>query len=117
MILTHISTYLLIECFKSQTDFCIGFLLRIPFRWFLYILVSPNICFTKSEIHKFMTPKPSIQLKSVLIIYRHIKGIYMSYIVYIKYPRYQIYNFSSALHLYLVDESGDSYQSLPSLFH
>ena len=56
-----------------------------------------------------MTPKPLLQLKSVLIIYRHTKSINTNYIVYIKYPRYQIYNFYGALHLFLVDKGGGSH--------
>ena len=55
-----------------------------------------------------MTPKPFLQLQSGLMIYRHIKSIYTNYMMYIKYPRYQIYNLHGALHLFLVDKRKSS---------
>ena len=55
-----------------------------------------------------MTTKPFLQLKSGLMIYRHIKSIYTNYMMYIKYPRYQIYNLHGALHLFLVDKRKSS---------
>ena len=109
MFLRQIRQYLFIECFNFYEVFCVGFLLEIPFRWCFYILDSLNIHFTRFEIHKFMTPKQFLQLKSILIIYRHIKNIHTNYIVYIRYPRYQIYKLQCTLLSFLVDGIGGSH--------
>ena len=105
MILTHISSYLLIECVKSQTDFCAGFHLLMPFCLFFYMTFSTNIGCTKPNIHRFMAPQPFHQLKSVLMICRQIKCISLNYMVHIRCRRHQIDDFHDQLLLFLVDES------------
>ena len=116
MFLRQIRQYLFIECLDFYEVFCVGFLLKIPFRWSFYIFVSLNICFTKFEIHKFMTPEPFLQLKCVLMIYRHIKSIHTNYIVYIKYPRYQIYKLQCTLLSFLVDGNGVAIMLVSSVY-
>ena len=88
--------------------FCAGFLLNIPFGRFIYILISLIIRFIWSEIHKFMNLKQFLQLKCVLMIYKHIKSIYTNYMMYVEYTRNYIDNLHDALLMFLVDESGGS---------
>ena len=114
--LRQIRLYRFTKGFDFYAVFCAGFLLKIPFRWSFYIFVSLNICFTKFEIHKFMTPEPFLQLKCVLMIYRHIKSIHTNYIVYIKYPRYQIYKLQCTLLSFLVDGSGVAIMLVSSVY-
>jgi len=106
MILTLISSYLSIECFNSQTVFCAVFLLKIPFIPLFYIPFSFIICFTKSEIHKFIIPKLFLQLKYILLVYRPIKCVYTNYIVPIRYLRHQIDKLYGTLLPFFVDGSG-----------
>ena len=86
--------------------FCTVFLLTIPLIPYFYLLFIFIICCTKSEIHKFMTPKPFLQLKCVLLIYRPKNCVYTNCIVPIKYLRHQIDRLYSALLSYLVNGSG-----------
>ena len=106
MFLKQIGLYHFIECFNSQTDFCAVLLLKIPFIPYLYILFSFIICCTKSEIHKFMIPKPFLQLKYILWIYRPINCLIMDYIVLIRYLMHQIDKLYDALLPFLADGSG-----------
>ena len=107
MILSLISLYLFIECFDSQTVFCTVFLLQtwIPLFPYFYICFSFIICCTKSKIQKFMIPKPFLQLKYILLIYRSINCVYTNYIVLIRYIRHQIDKLYGALLPFLVDGS------------
>src|SRR5271155_5170475 len=53
MILRHISSYLSIACFNSQSVFCTTFLLKVPFISWLYIIFSIIIHCKKSKIQRF----------------------------------------------------------------
>ena len=106
MILKLISSYLFIECFKSQTVFCAVFLLTIPFNPSLYIYFSFITCRTKSEIQKFITSKLFLLLKYILMIFMPEDCLYMNYIVPIRYIRHQIDKIHSALLLFFVRVAG-----------
>ena len=95
-ILTLISSYLFIECFKSQVVFCTVFLLTIAFILCFNISFNFIICCTKSEIHKFIIPKSFLQLKYILLIYWPLKCEYANYIVPIRYIQHQIDNIHSS---------------------
>ena len=86
--------------------FCTVFLLTIPLIPYFYLLFIFIICCTKSGIHKFMTPKPFLQLKYILLIYRPKNCVYTNCIVPIRYPRHQIDRLYSALLSFLVNGSG-----------
>ena len=106
MILTLISSYRFIECFDSHTNFCAVFSLEIPFFPSFYIPFIFIICYTRSEIQKFMIPKLFLQLKYILLIYMPINCVYMNYIVVISILRHQIDKLYGALLPFLVDGSG-----------
>src|SRR5882762_5511213 len=93
----QISIYLFIERFDSKTGFCAAFSLKIPFIPSFYIIFSFIISCTKSEIQKFMIPKPFLQLKYTLLIYRPIDCVYTNYIVPIRYLRHHIDKLYGAL--------------------
>ena len=84
-------------------DFNWSYLSNGYFIFYINIIIH----ITRSKIHKFLIPKPFLQLKCAMLLYWHIKSIYANWMIEIKYSRYQIDNIHGSLYLFLVDKSVD----------
>ena len=106
MILREIRLYLFIEPFDFQTVFCAAFVLKIPFIPFFYLIFWFIIHCTRCKIQIFLIPKLFLKVINVLLMYKHIKGIYANYIMHIMNTWLKMDNIYEILLKFLVDDIG-----------
>ena len=95
-----------LNCSIFKRFFCVVFVLKIPFIRLFYLIFWFIIHCTRCKIQILLIPKLFLKVINVLLMYKHIKGIYANYIVHIMNTWLKMDNLYEILLKFLVDDIG-----------